>query len=139
MNVLIYDFLCENVWSLETKDSFEHYELEWKQGNHCFEHYEMKSKQGQNIMGSIKGMKTGRTQEWKCGSVSMILHFKTNQNYNITKKVRFWEQFSSYLRNSISNPAQFWWKWAGLAGLVSRCCLCYVTRTTDTQWRHKSK
>ena len=59
MNVSIYDFSSENVWSLDSKDCFEHYELECKQGNHCFQHYELESKRGQNIMGSIKGMKTG--------------------------------------------------------------------------------
>ena len=31
-----------------------------------------------------------------------------------------WEPFGSYLLNSTANPAQFEWKWAGLAVLFSR-------------------
>ena len=36
------------------------------------------------------------------------------------KRKKNWELFSICLLNSTANPAQFWWKWAGLAVLFSR-------------------
>jgi hypothetical protein len=42
------------------------------------------------------------------------------ENENIKEKTKSWEQFSICLLNSKANPAQFWWKWAGLAVLFSR-------------------
>ena len=33
---------------------------------------------------------------------------------------KLWEPFGSYLLNSTANPAQFEWKWAGLAVLFGR-------------------
>ena len=43
----MYDFSSENVWSLDTKDCFEHNDQGWTQGNDWFEHYEQGSRQGQ--------------------------------------------------------------------------------------------
>ena len=49
----------------------------------------------------------------------MVSHLKKiNENENIKEKFKSWEPFRSCLLNS--NPAQFWWKWAGLAVLFSR-------------------
>ena len=36
---------------------------------------------------------------------------------------KIWVPFGSYLLNSTANPAQYEWKWAGLAALFSR----YIT------------
>ena len=41
-------------------------------------------------------------------------------NLNIKTKKKSWEPFGSYLLNSTANPAQFGWKWAGLAVLFGR-------------------
>ena len=38
----------------------------------------------------------------------------------ILKRKKNWEPFRICLLNSTANPAQFWWKWAGLAVLFSR-------------------
>ena len=43
--------------------------------------------------------------------------FKKNYAENMKK---LWEPFGSCLLNSTANPAQFGWKWAELAALVSR-------------------
>ena len=42
---------------------------------------------------------------------------KKNENENIKMKKKSWEPFRSYLLNSTAKPAQFEWKWAGLAEL----------------------
>ena len=57
----------------------------------------------------------------KCGGNCglWILNEIIRKKYpEIMKKL--WEPFESYLLNSTANPAQFDWKWAGLAVLFSR-------------------
>ena len=60
----------------------------------------------------------------KCGGKSGngIIFKKINENENIKtkKKKKSWEPFRSYLLSSTAKPAQFEWKWAGLAVLFSR-------------------
>ena len=45
---------------------------------------------------------------------------KINKNYYVKEKKKSWEPFRIFLLNSTANPAQFGWKWAGLAVLFSR-------------------
>ena len=45
---------------------------------------------------------------------------KINKNKTIKVKKKSWEPFRICLLNSTANPAQFGWKWAGLAVLSSR-------------------
>jgi hypothetical protein len=52
--------------------------------------------------------------------VEMVSYLKKNENENIKMKKKSWEPFRSYLLNSTAIPAQFEWKWAGLAVLFSR-------------------
>ena len=58
----------------------------------------------------------------KCGGKSEngFIFERINKNKNIKTKKKFWEPFRSYLLNSTAKPAQFEWKWAGLAVLFSR-------------------
>ena len=52
--------------------------------------------------------------------VSMVFYLrKINENWNLKIKKKSWEPFRSCLLNSTANPAQFGWKWAELAVLVS--------------------
>ena len=46
--------------------------------------------------------------------------FIFKKNIYIIEKLKSCELFRSCLLNSTANPAQFWWKWAGLAVLFSR-------------------
>jgi hypothetical protein len=46
--------------------------------------------------------------------------FKKKMKMKILKTKKSWEPFSICLLNSTANPAQFLWKWAGLAVLFSR-------------------
>ena len=58
----------------------------------------------------------------KCAGISLndFILKKINENENIKAKKKSWEPFGSCLLNSTANPAQFRWKWAGLAVLFSR-------------------
>ena len=60
----------------------------------------------------------GQKCEGNCGLWVLIEIIQKKYPENMQKKL--WEPLRSYLLNSTANPAQFEWKWAGLALLFSR-------------------
>ena len=56
----------------------------------------------------------------KCAGMGLNGFIFKEINENIKTKKNSWEPFRSCLLNSTANPAQFGWKWAGLAVLFSR-------------------
>ena len=58
----------------------------------------------------------------KCAGMGLngFIFRKINKKYNTKEKKKSWEPFRICLLNSTANPAQFGWKWAGLAMLLIR-------------------
>ena len=59
----------------------------------------------------------GQKCEGNCGLWVLNVMIKNIYPGNLKKS---WVPFGSYLLNSTANPAQFEWKWAGLAVLFSK-------------------